>query len=49
MENLELIKMVTSPNGTTEKGLFSLDENSFDSVLKECLNATVERAKEMSR
>ena len=45
----DLIRMVTSPNGTTERGLFSLDENNFDSILEECLTETVNRAKELSR
>lgn len=45
----ELIKMVTSPKGTTEAGLASLDSNKFDAVLDDCLKSTVKRAKELSR
>ncbi len=45
----ELIRMVTSPNGTTQAGLESLDKTGFDLSVKECLNATVKRAKELSK
>jgi pyrroline-5-carboxylate reductase len=45
----QLIKNVTSPNGTTEAGLRSLDVNDFDNILKLCLEATVNRAKELSK
>lgn len=45
----ELIRMVTSPNGTTQAGLESLDKTDFDLSIKECLDATVKRAKELSK
>ncbi len=45
----QLIKNVTSPNGTTEAGLRSLDTNGFDGALKLCLDATVKRAQELSK
>lgn len=45
----DLIKMVTSPNGTTEKGLEALDDSGFDEDLLACLNATVKRAEELSK
>lgn len=45
----ELIRMVTSPKGTTEAGLSSLDANMFDNVLEDCLKSTVKRAKELSK
>lgn len=45
----ELIKNVTSPNGTTEAGLKSLDSDDFDKTVENCLKATVNRAKELSR
>ena len=45
----DLIKMVTSPNGTTQAGLESLDKTNFDLSVKECLNSTVKRAKELSK
>lgn len=44
-----LISNVTSPNGTTEAGLKSLDKNSFDDIIFECLDATVKRAEELSK
>lgn len=43
-----LIKNVTSPNGTTEAGLKSLDTSSYDEILQECLRATVDRAEELT-
>lgn len=45
----ELIKNVTSPNGTTEAGLKSLDADQFDKTVDNCLKATVNRAIELSR
>lgn len=45
----ELIKMVTSPNGTTQAGLEMLDSENFDLSLKKCFDATVKRAKELSK
>lgn len=45
----ELIKMVTSPNGTTQAGLETLDAENFDLSLKECFDSTVKRAKELSK
>ena len=44
-----LISNVTSPNGTTEAGLKSLDSASFDNVVYDCLNKTVKRAEELSK
>ena len=44
-----LIKNVTSPNGTTEAGLKSLDSSDFDSVLYKCLNDTYRRAQELTK
>ncbi len=45
----QLIKNVTSPNGTTQAGLLELDANDFSSVVKNCLEATVNRARELSK
>lgn len=45
----QLIANVTSPNGTTEAGLKSLDESSFENVIDKCLKATVKRAEELSK
>ena len=44
----ELIDMVTSPKGTTEAGLKSLDADNFDLTVKNCLDATVKRAEELA-
>ncbi len=44
-----LIKNVTSPNGTTYAGLCSMDNTGFDSSLKECLEATLKRAQELTK
>ncbi len=43
-----LIANVTSPNGTTQAGLQLLDANSFDKIVSDCLDATVNRAEELS-
>ncbi len=45
----ELIRMVTSPNGTTQAGLDALNKTEFDLSIKDCLDATVKRAKELSK
>ncbi len=45
----ELIRMVTSPNGTTEAGLKSLAQNNFNTVIENCLTETVKRAEELSK
>ena len=45
----ELIRAVTSPNGTTEAGLSSLDNNNFDQTVEACLKSTVKRAEELSK
>ena len=45
----QLIANVTSPNGTTAAGLRSLDENMFESIIIESLDATVKRAEELSK
>lgn len=45
----ELIKMVTSPNGTTQAGLNSLDAASFEKIVADCLSATVKRADELTK
>ncbi len=45
----ELISRVTSPGGTTQAGLASLDNDSFDEIVERCLDATVNRAKELSK
>ncbi len=45
----QLIKNVTSPNGTTEAGLKSLASNNFDDTVSACLEATVKRAEELAK
>lgn len=45
----ELIAAVTSPNGTTQAGLASLDNDSFDDIVAACLDATLRRAVELSK
>ena len=45
----ELIKMVTSPNGTTQAGLTSLEAAAFEKVVSNCLDATVRRADELTK
>lgn len=44
----ELIKMVSSPNGTTVAGLSKLDALGFDTAVKSCLQAAADRSKELS-
>ncbi|MBP3692288.1 MAG: pyrroline-5-carboxylate reductase [Clostridia bacterium] len=44
----ELIKMVSSPNGTTVAGLSKLDALGFDNAVKECVKAAHDRSKELS-
>ncbi len=46
---IELIKNVTSPNGTTEAGLKSLEKNNFDKIVTDCLKETVVRADELTK
>lgn len=44
----ELIKMVSSPNGTTVAGLSQLDAFGFDNAVKACVQAAADRSKELS-
>lgn len=48
MTAAELIKMVSSPNGTTVAGLLQLDEHKFDDAVKACIIAADKRSKELS-
>lgn len=45
----ELIRRVTSPKGTTEAGLRSLDSLDFENTVDACLDATVKRAEELTK
>ena len=45
----QLIKNVTSPNGTTEASLRVLFENNFSSIIEECMTACTNRANELSK
>ena len=44
----DLIKMVTSPNGTTHAANVSFDANSFEPIVKEAVKACYDRAVELS-
>ncbi|MCK5237555.1 MAG: pyrroline-5-carboxylate reductase, partial [Deltaproteobacteria bacterium] len=44
----ELIKMVSSPGGTTIEGLKKLKEGDFEDTVKKALSAATNRAKELS-
>ena len=43
----ELVKMVASPNGTTEAALKLLDERSFDRMIADAMIACTDRANEL--
>lgn len=45
----ELIKMVTSPGGTTLAGLEELYHGKFEDTLRNCFNATIKRAYELAK
>ena len=45
----QLIKAVTSPNGTTEAGLKKMDEIDFDCGVAKAISAASDRSKELSR
>lgn len=45
----QLIKAVTSPNGTTEAGLKKMDELDFDSSVGKTIIAAANRSKELSK
>ncbi|MBR2025251.1 MAG: pyrroline-5-carboxylate reductase [Clostridia bacterium] len=45
----ELIKMVTSPNGTTEKALIEFDNNDFCEIVYKAMKACSDRADELSK
>lgn len=45
----ELIKMVTSPNGTTEKALNVFKENDFCEIVYKAMKACADRAEELSK
>lgn len=45
----QLIRNVTSPNGTTEAGLRALDELSFDTAVNGCLDSALKRAEELTK
>ncbi|MFI3206602.1 MAG: pyrroline-5-carboxylate reductase [Clostridia bacterium] len=49
LDEEELIKMVTSKGGTTFEALKTLDENSFDDILKKSLTACYNRAVELGK
>ncbi len=45
----ELIDMVTSPAGTTFKGLEALNRCGFEQALLECFDDTIKRAYELGK
>ena len=45
----ELIQMVKSPNGTTEKALNVLNENNFEAIIHDAMDACAKRADELSK
>ena len=45
----ELIKMVTSPKGTTLAALESFDSNNFDNTVKQAVRACFDRAEELGK
>ena len=45
----ELIRMVTSPNGTTERALNSFYENDFCEIIYKAMKACADRADELSK
>ena len=45
----ELIQMVKSPNGTTEKALNVLNDNDFKSIIHKAMDACAKRAEELSK
>lgn len=45
----DLIKMVTSPNGTTEKAMISFEENNFSEIMYKAMKACADKAEELSK
>ena len=45
---VQLLKNVTSPNGTTQASLESLDADDFEGVISRCMAACTRRARELS-
>lgn len=45
----DLIKMVKSPNGTTEKALESFEKNNFSKTVYDAIKACADRAEELSK
>ena len=45
----ELIRMVTSPNGTTERAMRVLNEKGVKEIFAEAMDACTRRAEELSR
>lgn len=49
MTPTELIRMVSSPGGTTVKALASLEENGFATVIRSAMKACIDRAYELGK
>ena len=45
----EIVENIKSPKGTTEAGINSLENNSFDKIIHEAIESAVERSIEISK
>ena len=45
----ELVKQVASPGGTTERGLQELNNSDIQKILKNVIDQSMERAKELGK
>jgi pyrroline-5-carboxylate reductase len=45
----EIVDNIKSPNGTTEAGINSLSENSFDKIMFDAIEAATNRSIEISK
>ena len=45
----EIVENIKSPKGTTEAGINSLENNSFDKIIYEAIESAVERSIEISK
>ena len=45
----DLVEQVKSPNGTTEAGLNSLNDASFDTIILEAIQKATQRSTEISK
>ena len=45
----EIVNNIKSPNGTTEAGINSLKDNSFDKIIYDAIEAAVKRSIKISK